>query len=546
MSRRIVQIAFAFALLPFFAAAQNNIPVITNTTAVLDGPNNKVDITFDVSDSESDDLDIWIQVSVDSGYTWRVPLDSVSGDVGFPVTPGTGKSISWHFDLTNLANFTGNTGNYDFRIRVIADDRQPIDIGDIVNMVDSARISDNLNYVQGIRHRTANPTHLYEVRDSLMGLVAAQGVKDWHDQWDYQGYNATNVMGRNAGISDEEKTWLISGHYDSVNIAPGADDNGSGVVGVMEALHVLGPMLTEHSVRFIFWDLEENGLNGSVRYVANQIPSWEETAGLLNMETMGYYSDDPYSQQIPSGFNILFPAATDSVQADSNRGNFLTNVANTGSAWLANKLDSVASVHVPELRIIELVTPGSGLLTPDLLRSDHAPFWQANLPGLMLTDGADFRNPNYHTPGDTLGSVNQQFLYRNIKAIVGTLAALAKPKHATASESNDVTISLPVATIEPVPVTHLTISPNPGEHHFAISFQMEKTGPVTMEIYDIEGRLIRSLHKGPLQAGSHEFDWNADTQSGQHVSTGMYLLNVVTEAGALSRRIVVGDFHHHH
>jgi Zn-dependent M28 family amino/carboxypeptidase len=56
----------------------------------------------------------------------------------------------------------------------------------------------------------------------------------------------------------------------------------------------------------------------------------------------------------------------------------------------------------------------------DLLRSDHAPFWQNGIPGLFLTDMGDFRYPYYHTPADTIEKLNFDFLTRICKATIAT------------------------------------------------------------------------------------------------------------------------------
>lgn len=525
---------------------QNAAPTITNIMAIADTVAHQVTVTYDLSDLEGDNLEVWLQVSADSGWTWMVPADSITGDVGFPITPTTGKQAVWTYDPVALTNYLGSPGLQGFRVRVVANDRIPIDIADLVAQVDSARIMQNLQFIEGVRHRTAGLTHLMNVRDSLRALMAEQGLQPWHDAWAFSGYNAENLIARRSGVVAEAKTWLVSGHYDSVNIAPGADDNGSAVVGVMEALKVLGPLQFEQSVRYIFFDLEEVSLNGSARYVANFIPDWEDTEGLLNMETMGYYSDQPNSQSIPFGFSFLFPAATDSVNADSGRGNFLTNVANTPSSDLQIKFDSCARAYVPGLRIIDLTTPGTGISTPDLLRSDHAPFWTAGLPALMLTDGADYRNPHYHLASDTLGTLTPQFLFRNIKAVIATLATLAKPIHAGVGESNDFILNALVSNQPTVPVHRMTVVPNPGEEHFTLLFSLDVPSPLEVSVFNMEGRLIKKLADRNFAAGDQEIEWDAKNEAGNKVSKGMYLMTIRHANGVESARVLVGNFGHHH
>jgi Zn-dependent M28 family amino/carboxypeptidase len=60
----------------------------------------------------------------------------------------------------------------------------------------------------------------------------------------------------------------------------------------------------------------------------------------------------------------------------------------------------------------------------DLLRSDHAPFWRQGIPGVFLTDTAEFRYPYYHTPADLIDKVDFDFLAKMCKAIVATITSL--------------------------------------------------------------------------------------------------------------------------
>jgi hypothetical protein len=208
------------------------------------------------------------------------------------------------------------------------------------------------------------------------------------------------------------------------------------VVAFLEAARILSQYSFNHSIRFMGFDLEESGLIGSYNYVNNGgINSWEEIGGVLNFEMIGYYSDKENTQQLPAGFDFVFPAAYDSMVAANWKGNFLTNIANDSSAWLKNQFDSCAKEFVPELRVISIQTPGNGQATPDLRRSDHAPFWDNGYQALMLSDAAEFRNANYHTSTDVLDSLDFWFMGNNCKAAIATLCVLAEVRHASTAHT---------------------------------------------------------------------------------------------------------------
>jgi hypothetical protein len=75
--------------------------------------------------------------------------------------------------------------------------------------------------------------------------------------------------------------------------------------------------------------------------------------------------------------------------------------------------------------MIPLVVPGRGELLPDTRRSDHAAFWDHDYPAVMLTDTANFRNPHYHRPSDTIDTLNLTFLSHVTLAVTAAVGALA-------------------------------------------------------------------------------------------------------------------------
>ncbi|MFN4257429.1 MAG: M28 family peptidase [Saprospiraceae bacterium] len=415
-----------FACLASTAFAQNQRPNITNLAASVNWTTNTLTLTYDVADAENDPLEISFAISNNGGktYTPASILLLPTGDVGFPVAPGTGKSIS-----CDVSSFAGLSGL--FTVRLLADDRQPVDIQSLVNQVDSTRLRNDLSFVEGIRHRTTGAAHLQATRDSLQSLFAGLGLFT-----DIQSFNYANTMGRNIigtspGTGVAERVVVVDAHYDTVQNAPGADDNGSGTVGVMEIARILAGWPSKKSLRFIGFDLEEAGLVGSQRYVQSGIPAGETIEGVFNFEMIGYYTEMPNTQELPAGFNLLFPDAYNAVAADDFRGNFITNVGNAASQSLIDLFKNAAAQYVPGLKVVSVAVPGNGQIASDLRRSDHAPFWDTGRKALMLTDGADFRNECYHTPADTASEkLNFTFMSNVVKATLAAAAQLAEIQHA--------------------------------------------------------------------------------------------------------------------
>lgn len=423
---RIQYLLALVALLPFSANAQtpNGAPTISNLSVQPDWANNSLTVTYDLADPENDPVDISVEFSGDGGLHYNLTqLVSASGDTGFPVSPGTGRSIVC--DISALAGLAPA-----FALRLVADDKQPFDLQELVNEVDSNRLRNDLQFVEGIRHRTTGLAHLEAVRDSIVDHFAALGLATQELTFPYGSVTGRNYVGAMAGSGSAEKVVIVDAHYDSVSDAPGADDNGSGVVGFMEISRLLSRYPTKKTVRFIGFDLEEDGLRGSIDYVNSDIPDNESIEGVFNFEMIGYYSDQPNSQEVPFGFDIFFPDATAQIAVNQNRGDFITNVANANCQPLALLFSNAAAQYVPDLKVITLVSPGNGATLTDLLRSDHAPFWFDGKPALMITDGADFRNDCYHTPQDMAeGKLNFTFMSNVVKATLAAAAQLAEIQH---------------------------------------------------------------------------------------------------------------------
>jgi hypothetical protein len=191
------------------------------------------------------------------------------------------------------------------------------------------------------------------------------------------------------------KLTIVGAHYDSVWGSPGADDNASGIA-VMLAC---AARVTSPSIAFVAFNGEEDGLLGSTDFV----PRWKDriaTAHILEM--VGYASEEPGSQRRPAGLPIPVP----------DRADFLGILANSDSNAELKRIIAKAG-SLPQLPVVGLKTfLGMEKLFPVLLRSDHAPFWNAGLPALMWTDTSEFRNPNYHKKTDTPETLDYAFMAR--------------------------------------------------------------------------------------------------------------------------------------
>jgi hypothetical protein len=470
--------------------AQDMAPVLSDVTLSLDG--STVLIQYDLSHPQGTPAEVRLFAGLAGTGQLDLPTGSAAGAVGLGVEPGTGKTIVWE-----IGPWLADPTVSGIEFRLVAEDPNPVDIQAVVDGVDSNRIRNDLAQLEGIRHRNADPGHLAAVQARLVDSLSAWGWLVSEHLFPYGSYTGRNILAQRPGITSPDTAFLVGAHYDGVAVTPGADDNASGVAGCLEVMRVLAPYHFRNTLRMAAFDLEEVGLVGSGRYVKEMIPDEETIAGFLNLEMVGYYTEAPNSQTLPAGFQLLYPDLYDELAAEGFRGDFLNNVGEAvHSVALMSQFAAAAAEHVPSLKVKSLAAHTAWqTLTPDLGRSDHAPFWVDGIPALMLTDGSEFRNPNYHTPNDTLGSLHFTFLSSVVKATVATLATLADIRLADTWEG---TLTWPVAVRSVSGLCRLVVVPNPA----ATTLQLRwpdclRTDAQVLTLSDMDGKVVHRQSVAP-------------------------------------------------
>ena len=481
-------LTFIIALFTLVCFGQNTAPQIEITDVVADEIAKTLTVNYSLSDAESNICEVWLKMSLDDGtYFETIPQGNITGDIGTGINPNPTLSLTWDYSVLTA-------GIRDIDIKLYASDNQPVDIAEMVSQVDEAQLLSNLQFIEGVRHYIAEPVKLEEVRTYIENAFMDANLQTERQNFDFNNATMANILGRKAGAKDEAITYIIDGHFDGRPNSPAADDNGSAVAGTLEALRILSQYSFEHSIRFIGFDAEEvfftGGYKGSGTYISDGIKPFENLQGTLNMEMIGFYSDVPNSQTLPAGFETIFPEAVQEIADDEFRGNFLFGVGNTLSDPLLTAFVNASENYVPELRLITVSVPGTGQSVPDLRRSDHASFWDAGLQSLMLTDTANFRNPHYHTPGDSLATLDFEFMKNVVKAIVATAADLAIPI-SVGSDEADLSTWLSVADYDQPFEAAIFIFPNPSNGSLSLQVENAKTGfAASVEIFDFTGKRV--------------------------------------------------------
>ncbi len=281
--------------------------------------------------------------------------------------------------------------------------------------LDRNQLKDDLQRLVGERHPLSSPLRLQEAEAYLHRQFTEAGLTVMKQPFQALGGTHHNVIGTVFPASAQGQSappLILAAHFDTVQGSPGADDNASALAVMLQVARQVRAMTLARPIRFIAFNLEEDNLLGSSAYTARLRRNREAIHGAIVLECVGYASHQHNSQKIPPGVPIAVPTT----------GNFLAVIGNERSQDLTG---SIAQAMKPHLPIVPLVVPGNGEKLPDTRRSDHTSFWEQGFQAVMLTDTANFRNPHYHRPTDTLDTLNLDFIASVADGITAAVIALA-------------------------------------------------------------------------------------------------------------------------
>lgn len=291
----------------------------------------------------------------------------------------------------------------------------------LADCVDPAAYADDLNFIADIR--TPGSPHWQAVQDLCADRLGELGY-----QVQLQDYGSgINVLGMRPGTVNPEQFVVVGAHYDHIPDCHGADDNATGVAATLEIARVLAKSSFERSTVIACWDEEEDGLVGSKAFIAAL--GGKEVVVDFNFDMIGVRSDEPNSQTVPPGFELVFADAYAELQTKEFRGDFIAIV--TSDAAKDHALAFAAASDRVTLPRALLPLPAGGETSEafaDLRRSDHAAFWDAGLPAVFITDTGDFRNDHYHCMGgpDEVADLDLDFATNVTRATVEASAVALK------------------------------------------------------------------------------------------------------------------------
>lgn len=227
---------------------------------------------------------------------------------------------------------------------------------------------------------------LEETRKYIYDVFSKYGNDINIDEWSKNENVFKNISLR---IGNSNRRLLVIGaHYDVWGDFPGADDNASGVAGLLELARLFSYHKPKIDVELIAFDAEEppymgSDLMGSLIHAKKLKESKREVAGMVCLEMIGYYSKS--QPMLYTFMNILYP----------REGNFIAVVGRYQDREMAKRFKQAIN-GAGELKVVSY--NGPKIIGVDL--SDQRNYWNEGYNAVMITDTAFLRNPYYHSEKD--------------------------------------------------------------------------------------------------------------------------------------------------
>lgn len=247
--------------------------------------------------------------------------------------------------------------------------------------------------------------------------LVKEGCQVGRQAYEVRGLKCHNLEAELRGGKSADEIIVVGAHYDSVEGSPGANDNATGVAAMLALARRFAGQKPERTLRFAAFVNEEppyfqSETMGSVVYARACRKQNLNIVAVVALETMGYYSDKPKSQQYPPLLSLVYPST----------GDFIGFVSDLPSRPLLDEFTTSFRRHAQfpsEKGALPTGIPGVGW-------SDQWSFWQEGYRGLMVTDTAPFRYPYYHDAQDTPDKIDYDRLARVVDGVAGAVGDLAR------------------------------------------------------------------------------------------------------------------------
>lgn len=333
----------------------------------------------------------------------------------------------------------------------------------IVQNVSAPNILDDLTTLVDFGVKEPGTSEIEEAKNWIIARYQSLGYTAIETQeFNVYGQTTSNIIVTKTGSVYPNTFLIIDGHYDTVN-GPGANDNGSGTVLILELARLLKDVDTEYSIKFIHFSGEEQGLIGSEYYVNNTvIPENMDIKLVLNIDEVGGVA----------GMN------NNTIVCERDESSPYSN--NAASAAATQEMANCFGLY-------------SNLQTEIsyAYASDYMPFENNGevITGLYEAN----ESPYTHGPNDVIANMDPDYVFEVAKGTLGSALHFAVARE-------------PLGILENTLEANILLYPNPTNGILNVRLNTPLAAPIAMTVFDVLGKRVYSaslnLENTALNMGS--------------------------------------------
>lgn len=257
--------------------------------------------------------------------------------------------------------------------------------------------------------QVGHPRRLEAAAQYIEAQLKALGLPSQNQAFLAEGDTYRNIVVK-LGPKTKSVT-VIGAHYDVAGDQPGADDNASGVAGLLELARLLKNQPLKERVELVFYTNEEppffrTPFMGSAIHADSLRARGDHASLMISLECIGFFNDAPGSQEHPVRLlNAVYPTV----------GNFIALVGYYEDGAISRRVK--ASMQAATTLPIHSINAPGFVVGIDF--SDHLNYHNEGFVGMMLTDTAFYRNKAYHTLQDTADRLD----YKRMAEVVNAARA---------------------------------------------------------------------------------------------------------------------------
>ncbi|MEZ5403199.1 MAG: M20/M25/M40 family metallo-hydrolase [Bryobacteraceae bacterium] len=282
----------------------------------------------------------------------------------------------------------------------------------------SARLRTHVGRLAGdIGPRCADrPEALIQCAEYIEDALASYGYETTRYACEPAELPVWNIEAKRPAVEAPRPVTVVGAHYDTVPGSPGANDNTSGVAGLLTLAESLADDPIVNTVRFCAFPNEENPyfhtpLMGSYQYAKLCRDRKDRIRLMLCLETIGYYSKEANTQGYPLPLSWFYPSTADFVA-------FVGDLRNLSIVRACRDAFRACSDFPCQMLCAPAFFPG-------VAASDHWSFWKFGYPAVMITDTANLRYRHFHRPEDTPDKLEYESFAAVVQGVAGLLGQIS-------------------------------------------------------------------------------------------------------------------------